>query len=63
MTFREVVAAVYGALAVVCLYAILFEAEGAGAIWTTAVMGGIFAGVAAGALLWRAPGTGKHRRA
>lgn len=53
MTFREFVAAVYGALSLVCAYTVAFEAEGAAAVWTTAAMGGIFAGLAAGALWWR----------
>jgi hypothetical protein len=53
LTFREVVALVYGGLAVLCGYAAAFEADGPAAVWTTAAMGAIFAGVAAGALWWR----------
>ena len=44
MTFREFVAAVYGALSLVCAYTVAFEAEGAAADWTTPEMGGIFPG-------------------
>ena len=57
LTFREIVALVYGVLAVLCGYAVAFEAKGPAAVWTTAVMGAIFASVAAGALWWRVPGT------
>jgi uncharacterized membrane protein HdeD (DUF308 family) len=53
MTFREFVAGVYGLLALACAYAVIFEAEGPATVWTTAAMGLIFAGVAAGALWWR----------
>lgn len=65
LTFREFVAAVYAALALVCGYAVAFEANGPAAIWTTAAMGAIFAAVAVGALAWEeAPPkriTGKRR--